>query len=175
MGTRNLVAVKLDGKYKIAQYGQWDGCPSGQGKTVLEFLSTWNREEFEKKLRAASYATENDLTSLDFELEADKSDDKKDFWKTHSQFSRDTGAKILQVVQDSPEGIKLKNEIVFVEDSLFCKYYFNIVFNLNIFNISKEIKTELEEFFCRYCWHKLEIMNYGPQWQCILWFPIDFK
>jgi hypothetical protein len=38
MGTRNLVAVYLDGIHRIAQYGQWDGYPSGQGKTVLSFL-----------------------------------------------------------------------------------------------------------------------------------------
>lgn len=25
MGTRNLTAVYLDGQYKVAQYGQWDG------------------------------------------------------------------------------------------------------------------------------------------------------
>lgn len=38
MGTRNLVAVFVDGKYQIAQYGQWDGYPSGQGLTVLKFV-----------------------------------------------------------------------------------------------------------------------------------------
>lgn len=31
MGTRNLTAVYLDGQYKVAQYGQWDGYPEGQG------------------------------------------------------------------------------------------------------------------------------------------------
>ena len=38
MGTRSLIAVKSNEKYKIAQYSQWDGYPDGQGKTVLEFL-----------------------------------------------------------------------------------------------------------------------------------------
>lgn len=31
MGTRNLTAVYLDGEYKIAQYGQWDGYPKDKG------------------------------------------------------------------------------------------------------------------------------------------------
>lgn len=35
MGTRNLTAVYLDGQYKVAQYGQWDGYPEGQGITAL--------------------------------------------------------------------------------------------------------------------------------------------
>lgn len=46
MGTRNLTAVYLDGQYKVAQYGQWDGYPEGQGITVLTFLrdkmGIWN-------------------------------------------------------------------------------------------------------------------------------------
>ena len=38
MGTRNLTAVYIDGEYKVAQYGQWDGYPEGQGMTALTFL-----------------------------------------------------------------------------------------------------------------------------------------
>jgi hypothetical protein len=37
MGTRNLSLCKKDGQIKIAQYGQWDGYPSGQGATILKF------------------------------------------------------------------------------------------------------------------------------------------
>jgi hypothetical protein len=39
MGTRNLTAVMMGGEYKVAQYGQWDGYPSGQGATILAFLT----------------------------------------------------------------------------------------------------------------------------------------
>src|SRR3546814_20563425 len=38
MGTRNLTCVVVDGAYKVAQYGQWDGYPSGQGATARAFL-----------------------------------------------------------------------------------------------------------------------------------------
>lgn len=31
MGTRNLTCVVLDGEFKVAQYGQWDGYPEGSG------------------------------------------------------------------------------------------------------------------------------------------------
>ena len=48
MGTRNLTVVYVDGEYRVAQYGQWDGYPSGQGMTCLKFLT----EEFvEHKFR----------------------------------------------------------------------------------------------------------------------------
>ena len=38
MTTRSLTAVKVDGEYKIAQYGHYDGYPLGQGIYVLKFL-----------------------------------------------------------------------------------------------------------------------------------------
>ena len=41
MGTRHLIIVWYKGKYRIAQYGQWDGYPSGQGLRVLRFLKNF--------------------------------------------------------------------------------------------------------------------------------------
>ena len=41
MGTRNLTCVIKDGKYRVAQYGQWDGYPEGQGMNILNFLKKW--------------------------------------------------------------------------------------------------------------------------------------
>jgi hypothetical protein len=40
MGTRNLTCVVIDGQFKVAQYCQWDGYPSGQGATVYKFCKT---------------------------------------------------------------------------------------------------------------------------------------
>lgn len=40
MGTRHLTLVKNEqGEIKVAQYGQWDGYPSGQGVNILEFCA----------------------------------------------------------------------------------------------------------------------------------------
>ena len=52
MGTRSLIAVQLDGEYKIAQYSQWDGYPEGQGLGCLNFLKTCMVEyKFQAMLR----------------------------------------------------------------------------------------------------------------------------
>ena len=52
MGTRNLTMVIHKEEPKIAQYGQWDGYPSGQGSTALKFLFKMMNEdkEFAEKL-----------------------------------------------------------------------------------------------------------------------------
>lgn len=39
MGTRHIVGVVSGGKYRLAQYGQWDGYPAYTGAMVVEFLS----------------------------------------------------------------------------------------------------------------------------------------
>lgn len=47
MGTRNLtMVISQEGEKKVAQYGQWDGYPSGVGLKVLAFCS--DKELFEK-------------------------------------------------------------------------------------------------------------------------------
>ena len=46
MGTRNLtMVIDHKGDVKIAQYGQWDGYPSGVGVNVLNFIK--NNELFD--------------------------------------------------------------------------------------------------------------------------------
>ena len=35
MGTRGLTMVVSKGKTRVAQYGQWDHYPSGQGRTAF--------------------------------------------------------------------------------------------------------------------------------------------
>ena len=57
MGTRNLtMVVDKTGETKIAQYGQWDGYPFGQGLTVLHFLSDKNSvDKLQEKLKLVRF------------------------------------------------------------------------------------------------------------------------
>lgn len=64
MGTRHLTCVIKDGDYKVAQYGQWDGYPEGQGLNILNFLKEMDRNVFEKKLDMISWATEEELEKM---------------------------------------------------------------------------------------------------------------
>ena len=57
MGTRNLTLVKdKEGKTKVAQYGQWDGYPEGQGSTILNFIrSKENRDTLAEVLKNVQF------------------------------------------------------------------------------------------------------------------------
>jgi hypothetical protein len=149
MGTRHLVAVKLDGDYKVAQYGQWDGYPTGQGETVLEFLAKMDRPAFEQKLRAASFLTPADVEIINETIRTEGLQEK---WQRRwPELSRDTGADILQMVQDRPTGIKLKNSLGFAADSLFCEWAYVIDLDANTLEVfrgfNKEPLAAEERFF----------------------------
>lgn len=65
MRTRHLIAVQLDGEYKIAQYGQWDGYPEGKGVDVLHFLrNRMDEEKFKVALRRSSFISDKALNKL---------------------------------------------------------------------------------------------------------------
>ena len=58
MGTRNLTMVYLNGEYKVAQYGQWDGYPEATGCLILKFLTGVKLDYFKKAIsiyRSCSY------------------------------------------------------------------------------------------------------------------------
>jgi hypothetical protein len=61
MGTRNLtVVINQDGEKKVAQYGQWDGYPSGVGIGVLNFLKDVELfEKFKSNLSKVRFLDEN--------------------------------------------------------------------------------------------------------------------
>lgn len=115
MGTRSLIAVQINGEYKIAQYGQWDGYPEGQGSDVLNFLKKADIEEFKKAVSECRYLSDSELSERNM----------PDWQKIYPELSRDAGADILTLVLFSNKRF-LKNSIDFANDSLFCEWVYVI-------------------------------------------------
>jgi len=127
MGTRHLIAVKVEGQYRVAQYGQWDGYPEGQGVSVLAFLKQMHRESFIAKVKLCHYGTKEEFEKI----QADHADD----WSAvYPQLSRDAGADVLSII-DKSEGCILKDSISFASDSLFCEFAYIIDFDTNILEV----------------------------------------
>lgn len=134
MGTRNLTIVYLDGEYKVAQYGQWDGYPEGQGVTALKFARSLGNpvvmEGFKRKVRAASWITDSGIKKINTDIDAGK---LKDWQGVYPELSRDTCAEILNLILERGDGIKLQNDIEFAADSLFCEWAWLIDLDLGTF------------------------------------------
>lgn len=165
MGTRNLTCVVIDGVFKVAQYGQWDGYPTGQGQTIKDFLATPNLDvlRFQKNVRACSYATDAELKAMNpkFQEEVSKLSKLQDesygkgdagflafqeqrlkMWadpKSTLYMSRDVGGNILRIIYEAPR--KLCDQRKFAADGLFCEWAYVVDLDANVLEIYKGFNT----------------------------------
>lgn len=109
MGTRNLTLVYDKGKYCIIQYGQFDGDPDGQGLNVLSFLlDSTNIRKLEEALDSNDkriIILSDEERDAYFEGLRRKQIETRSFMPLPAieSLSRDTGAKILNVVTNATE------------------------------------------------------------------------
>lgn len=144
MGTRNLTLVKQNNETKIAQYGQWDGYPSGQGVTILDFLQNNNEDnyfDFRERVSKLNWITD----------EQSKEIDKDKNWTSHYPYlSRNAGGEILNMIMNS-DIIGLVNSEEFAADSLFCEWAYVIDLDKNTFEVyqgfNKKPIDKTERFF----------------------------
>lgn len=146
MGTRNLTAVVLNGEYKIAQYGQWDGYPSEQGSAILSFLAgPGNVEKLRANLAKVRFSDPNgrdkemlesyDANAPTWSTDPDKRTPEQKRW-FETYISRDIGGDILAVVADSEDAeIILRSSIEFASDSLFCEWAYVVDLDNGTFEV----------------------------------------
>ncbi len=145
MGTRGLTAVQQDGEYKVAQYGQWDHYPEGQGSTIAKFLDSilasqqtdlFGGSPFEvfcEKIAQVQELTEAECEAVNAELAKGEKSLSRDW----PELSRDTGGEILGLIFNSDEPVKLVRDITFAADSLFCEYAYVVDLDKGTFEIFK--------------------------------------
>lgn len=136
MGTRHLTAVIYKNEVKVAQYGQWDGYPEGQGQNVLKFTKEEDLEKFKEQLEKISFFTKEEIEELN---------KKSDPFEGREYLSRNTGSDILYEIQKGNVD-KLVNSINFAADSLFCEWAYVIDLDNNFLEVYKGFnKSELDE------------------------------
>ena len=134
MGTRHLIAAVIDGQFKVAQYGQWDGYPDGQGATINDILSDPAKlAALPDALRKCRWITDEEIEELNKTNGA---------WvKTHPWLSRDAGASVLQMVLDH-DGLALNDTRGFAGDSLFCEYAYVLDFDKGVLELYEGFNKE---------------------------------
>ncbi|MEE8233781.1 MAG: hypothetical protein V3R41_03785 [Gammaproteobacteria bacterium] len=120
MGTRHSIEVKIDDQIKVAQYGQWDGYPTGQGIGIAEFLhKDMDISRFKSALRNCRFMSDEEIEKFNL-------DHTDGSWgKTYPWFSRDTGSGILGLVQEHFGLVLIGNED-FKNDSLHYEFHYLI-------------------------------------------------
>ena len=131
MGTRGLTKViDANGITKVAQYGQWDHYPAGQGVTILNFLTRdpYAVGELEQSLDKCFFVddVEREKIYADYNTKYPDSTHMKKFSCMLPSLSRDTGGDILNVVRWSAGNVPLVDESEFENDDLFCEGVYTI-------------------------------------------------
>ena len=122
MGTRNLTKViDKQGNIKVAQYGQWDGYPSGQGLTAL--YHAHNAGMIESKLDKLHFLNDSEIDNINSLLAASG----QPVSEVYPTLSRDTCADILGYVAYSSD-VFLVDSSDFEKDDLFCEGVYTLDF-----------------------------------------------
>ncbi len=122
MGTRNLTCVYMNGEYKVAQYGHWDGYPEVLGVTILTFLKSVNMESFKDAVSKVSFLTKaNRKLMPDYDWTKD-------------------GEILNRIVFDGVT--KVENSIDFAKDSRLCEWAYVIDLDTNKFEVYRGFNKE---------------------------------
>lgn len=147
MGTRNLTCVYMNGEYKVAQYGQWDGYPEGQGITCLEFLrDKVNWILFTKRLENLSWIDDRKLKLIRKPYQHPSGGMTMEmsdlFEQTYPEFSRNTAAEILELIQNDKLTMnRLQNDLDFAAEE-DCEWCYVIDIDKGTFEVYEGWNTE---------------------------------
>lgn len=140
MGTRNLTVVVFGEEIRVAQYGQWDGYPSGNGVVILDFLRNKMNAKFFSGLLRTKFIDNKEIQKKWKNVGADDSvmvdmGVAEKFKEKYFQLSRDCGANVLEHIQNTSGNIELGNEFVFGGDSLFCEWAYVVDLDNNCLEV----------------------------------------
>jgi hypothetical protein len=128
MGTRGLTKVIKNDKVVVAQYGQWDHYPSGQGLTALRFLrDEANVEKLDKGLYWLYEVNSDDVSKLVERIGDDN------FETAYPSLIRDTGAEILEMIANAKGALPVFLDSDFEKDELFCEGVFTVDLDKKMF------------------------------------------
>lgn len=160
--------VIKDKKTKVAQYGQWDGYPEGQGKTILKFLASKKRiADLKKYVDNLAWVTAED------EAEMEKLGDN---WRTKwDHLSRDHASKILDIVLVHKGNLRLQNQEEFGGESLHNEYTYVLDLDNDILEVYKGFNTKpvpKSNRFSKYNEKAKDSMSFGPKEKPYKYYPV---
>ena len=148
MGTRHLTVVIKDNEIKLSQYGQWDGYFTYSGTKFLEFVkeNLQSKSKKKQKYRIETFGEKIDtLKKVDektyqefiaikdkygFDNTLNKSQFAIPFDIMFPQFSRDTGVRILDIInriQPYMFNSNYKFPVILDFDGVCCTEFVNVI------------------------------------------------
>lgn len=148
MGTRHLICIWQGNDWKLAQYGQWDGYPDGQGTAIVDFLREADLALFKERVAKSRMVTEEDLrerwvlAGANPESKYVGMDVAKAFSSRWPQLDRDSGAATLKYIMSTEEPEVQPSSLNFAADSLFCEWAYVIDLDAETFEVYEGFQNE---------------------------------
>jgi hypothetical protein len=139
MGTRGLTKViDLEGRTKVAQYGQWDHYPSGQGINMLNIISKYGMlDRIERNLKKVHWLNEDEVSSMIEGYHTNgmmNMEQSQQFESIYPALSRNTCTDILNVIAYSTGyTLGLRDDSEFEQDDLMCEGVYTINYKTRTF------------------------------------------
>lgn len=137
MGTRSLIMVKSNGRFKVAQYCQWDGYPSGEGFKVVKFINNLDlyldTHLFKVKVDGLSEWTEEQINALNDMIALDNT---YNLALKHPELSWETGSDIFDLIYNDKVK-KVRLDVGFAANSVFCEWGWCINLDTNCLDCFK--------------------------------------
>lgn len=146
---KHLIMVQQNNEIKIAQYGQWNGDPVGEGASLLMFCKK-RLPELIKVLPKVTFLTDAEHNAFVKDLH---NKDYKALIYNHSFINSALSVNVFDsIIESNYSIIKLYNDFAFGYDSLQCEWAYCINLDTNeleIYKGSNKNKLEPSERFYR--------------------------
>lgn len=133
MATRHLTVVIHNAKAVIAQYGHFDGYPSGAGTKLLKILHRDNGQSIPSRLHYCKLLEDCEYKRF-FKGHAL---DEEALESTHPHFWWYDGADLLEMLLDNPHEVEVLLNMEFAYDSLQCEWAYVIDYEAQSFEVYK--------------------------------------
>ena len=138
MGTRHITAVVAEGEFVVAQYGQWDGYPTGAGNNIVAIISG-KIDQLKASLKhivpvdsgtVERYWSECGAQEWGADMETCQR-----FKAKYVTLDRDTGPDVLNILIHTEVPIELFLNVDFIADGLFCEWVYVVDLDSGMFEI----------------------------------------
>ena len=138
MGTRHITAVVAEGEFVVAQYGQWDGYPTGAGNDIVAIISG-KIDQLKASLKhivpVESDTVERYWTECGAQEWGADMETCQRFKAKHMTLDRDTGPDVLNILIHTEVPVELYLDVDFIGNGLFCEWVYVVDLDSNTFEI----------------------------------------
>ena len=138
MGTRHITAVVAEGEFVVAQYGQWDGYPTGAGNDIVAIISG-KIDQLKASLKHIVPVDSGTVERYWAECGAQEwgadMETCRRFKVKHMTLDRDTGPDVLNILIHTEVSVELYLDVGFIADGLFCEWVYVVDLDSGMFEI----------------------------------------